>query len=48
MTQQLDDWNTRNINEFRANAGVVGGQFEGMPVLLSYVPYSAFSSATRR
>lgn len=34
MTQQLHDWNTRKINEFRANAGVVGGQFEGVPVLL--------------
>ena len=36
MSQQLHDWNTRNINEFRANAGVVGGQFEGVPVLLTH------------
>ena len=28
------DWNTRIIEEFRANAGKVGGQFEGAPLLL--------------
>ena len=26
-----NDWNTQIINEFRENAGVVGGQFEGSP-----------------
>lgn len=28
------DWNRQVIEEFRANAGQVGGQFEGAPVLL--------------
>lgn len=28
------DWNARIIAEFRANAGRVGGQFEGAPLLL--------------
>jgi deazaflavin-dependent oxidoreductase (nitroreductase family) len=30
----LDDWNTKIITEFRANAGKVGGPFEGAPLLL--------------
>jgi len=30
----VTDWNTKIIAEFRANAGRVGGQFEGAPVLL--------------
>lgn len=29
-----DDWNSRIIEEFRANQGRVGGAFEGMPLLL--------------
>ncbi len=29
-----DDWNTPIIKEFRANAGKVGGQFEGAPLLI--------------
>lgn len=29
-----DDFNTRNITEFRANHGKLGGNFEGAPVLL--------------
>lgn len=28
------DFNQRNIDEFRANGGKVGGQFEGFPLLL--------------
>ncbi|MGE0214530.1 nitroreductase family deazaflavin-dependent oxidoreductase [Mycolicibacterium sp.] len=28
------DFNQRNIDEFRANGGQVGGQFEGFPLLL--------------
>ena len=28
------DWNTKIIQEFRANGGKVGGQFEGAPLLL--------------
>jgi deazaflavin-dependent oxidoreductase (nitroreductase family) len=30
----MNDWNQKIIEEFRANAGQVGGQFEGAPVLL--------------
>ncbi len=29
-----DDWNTKIIEEFRANGGKVGGQLEGAPLLL--------------
>jgi deazaflavin-dependent oxidoreductase (nitroreductase family) len=29
-----NDWNTKIIEEFRANGGRVGGQFEGAPLLL--------------
>jgi deazaflavin-dependent oxidoreductase (nitroreductase family) len=29
-----DDFNSRNIAEFRANHGKIGGQFEGAPMLL--------------
>jgi deazaflavin-dependent oxidoreductase (nitroreductase family) len=31
---ERDDWNRKIIEEFRANAGVVGGMFENMPILL--------------
>lgn len=30
----MSDWNTQIIDEFRANGGKVGGQFEGAPLLL--------------
>ncbi|MEP6560062.1 MAG: nitroreductase family deazaflavin-dependent oxidoreductase [Nakamurella sp.] len=30
----MSDWNDRIIEEFRANAGRVGGNFEGAPLLL--------------
>ena len=30
----VNDWNTRIIKEFRSNDGRVGGPFEGSPVLL--------------
>jgi deazaflavin-dependent oxidoreductase (nitroreductase family) len=30
----MSDWNTKIIEDFRANAGTVGGPFEGAPVLL--------------
>jgi deazaflavin-dependent oxidoreductase (nitroreductase family) len=30
----MSDWNTPIIEEFRANGGKVGGQFEGAPLLL--------------
>ena len=29
-----ENWNTKIIEEFRANGGKVGGQFEGAPLLL--------------
>ena len=29
-----NDWNTKIIDEFRTNGGLVGGQFEGAPLLL--------------
>jgi deazaflavin-dependent oxidoreductase (nitroreductase family) len=31
---EYNDWNQKIIEEFRANEGRVGGQFEGAPVLL--------------
>ena len=31
---EANDWNLKVIEEFRANEGKVGGQFEGVPVLL--------------
>jgi deazaflavin-dependent oxidoreductase (nitroreductase family) len=30
----INEWNQRIIDEFRANAGKVGGDFEGAPLLL--------------
>jgi deazaflavin-dependent oxidoreductase (nitroreductase family) len=30
----VEDWNAKIIEEFRANGGRVGGQFEGAPLLL--------------
>ena len=33
-TSEMHDWNTQVIEEFRANQGKVGGQFEGAPMLL--------------
>jgi deazaflavin-dependent oxidoreductase (nitroreductase family) len=30
----MSDWNTKIIDEFRANEGKVGGPFEGAPLLL--------------
>ena len=31
---EMSDWNSKIIDEFRANEGKVGGPFEGAPVLL--------------
>ena len=31
---EMSDWNSKIIDEFRANEGRVGGPFEGAPVLL--------------
>ena len=30
----VNDWNQQVIEEFRANGGLVGGPFEGQPVIL--------------
>ena len=30
----MSDWNTNVVEEFRANEGLVGGMFEGAPLLL--------------
>jgi deazaflavin-dependent oxidoreductase (nitroreductase family) len=35
-TKAVNDWNKNVIEEFRANEGIVGGQFEGAPVLLMH------------
>jgi deazaflavin-dependent oxidoreductase (nitroreductase family) len=34
MADNVNDWNAKIIAEFRANAGKVGGQFEGAPMVL--------------
>ena len=34
MADEMHDFNTQIINEFRANGGKVGGNFEGAPLLL--------------
>jgi deazaflavin-dependent oxidoreductase (nitroreductase family) len=34
FTSQANDWNRKTIEEFRANAGKVGGHVEGAPLLL--------------
>ena len=31
---EMNDWNAKIIEEFRANGGKVGGNFEGAPLLL--------------
>ncbi|HUZ39506.1 MAG TPA: nitroreductase family deazaflavin-dependent oxidoreductase [Streptosporangiaceae bacterium] len=31
---QVNDWNSKIIEEFRSNEGQVGGQFQGAPLLL--------------
>ena len=45
MTQQLDDWNTRNIKEFRDSGGKIA-QFGDAPVLL--ITHTGAKSGTRR
>jgi deazaflavin-dependent oxidoreductase (nitroreductase family) len=32
----MSDWNAQVIEEFRANGGTVGGQFEGAPLLIMH------------
>jgi deazaflavin-dependent oxidoreductase (nitroreductase family) len=43
---ELNNWNTKIIEEFRANGGKVGGQFEGAPLLLLHT-VGARSGETR-
>jgi deazaflavin-dependent oxidoreductase (nitroreductase family) len=43
---EREDWNSKIINEFRANKGVVGGMFENMPLLL-FTHLGAKSGQTR-
>ncbi len=33
---EYEDWNKKIIEEFRANGGKVGGQFEGAPLLIMH------------
>ena len=42
----MSDWNARIIEEFRANGGVVGGSFDGRPLLLLH--HVGARSGTRR
>jgi deazaflavin-dependent oxidoreductase (nitroreductase family) len=42
----MNDWNAKVIDEFRANEGKVGGNFEGAPVLLLHTT-GAKSGAAR-
>lgn len=47
MTEkETTDWNARMIDEFRANAGKVGGQFEGVPIVL--VHHTGAKTGTQR
>ena len=34
MATDMNDWNKKVVEEFRANGGKVGGMFEGAPLLL--------------
>ena len=34
VSNQIHDFNASIVQEFRDNAGVVGGMFEGVPMLL--------------
>ena len=34
----MNDWNTAIIDEFRANDGKLGGNFEGAPLLILHRP----------
>lgn len=39
---EMQDWNANVIEEFRANEGRVGGQFEGAPMLLLHTTGSRY------
>jgi deazaflavin-dependent oxidoreductase (nitroreductase family) len=42
----MDEWNRKNIEEFRANGGQVGGDLAGMPILLLH--HTGAKSGTER
>lgn len=46
MSDDVNDWNTTIIEEFRANGGKVGGNFAGAPLLLLHTT-GARSGAAR-
>ncbi|HEX3567801.1 MAG TPA: nitroreductase/quinone reductase family protein, partial [Acidimicrobiales bacterium] len=46
VDNEMVDFNTQIINEFRANEGRVGGPFEGAPVLLLH--HTGAKSGTER
>ena len=46
MSEDMNDWNQQIIAEFRANGGVVGGPFEGAPMVL--VTHRGARSGTER
>ncbi len=46
MADEMNDFNTKVIEEFRANAGVVGPPFEGAPMVL--VHHTGAKSGTER
>ena len=46
MSDDMNDWNQQIIAEFRANGGVVGGPFEGAPMVL--VTHRGARSGTER
>jgi hypothetical protein len=46
MPDDMNDFNTKIIEEFRANAGVVGPPFEGAPMVL--VHHTGARSGTER
>lgn len=43
---ELDDYNRRIIEEFRTNGGQVGGEYDGMPLLLLH--HTGAKTGTRR
>jgi deazaflavin-dependent oxidoreductase (nitroreductase family) len=42
----MDEWNRKNIEEFRANGGTVGGDLAGFPILLLH--HTGAKSGTER
>jgi deazaflavin-dependent oxidoreductase (nitroreductase family) len=46
MSDERNEWNAKIIEEFRREGGVVGGRFEGMPLLLLH--HMGAKSGTQR